>query len=349
VSFPNAGEVAALLRSVPDSTSFTIEPLQGGGNNRAYLVAAENARYLLKHYFHHPDDPRDRLATEFTFSQFAWTAGLRCIPQPFAADPGAHLGLYEFVAGRRPTLADATSEAVRQAAEFFRALNAARRRPEAERLSAGSEACFSLDEHVHCTQRRVDRLLQQLSPRRPVENAAQDLVRHGLSPTWGRIRQDISAAMNRSRWLSSYVLDSRERCLSPSDFGLHNSILEDSGRFRFVDLEYAGWDDPAKTVCDFLCQPGIPIAVELREYVIAEMLQDWPERTTVEERIRLLLPVYQVKWCCILLNEFLPLGRARREFAGVDRISEDSLERQLSKVRHALAQVADSLQEVRHG
>ena len=53
-------------------------------------------------------------------------------------------------------------------------------------------------------------------------------------------------------------LDPADRCVSPSDFGFHNALREPSGRLRFIDFEYAGWDDPAKLVCDFFCQPAVP-------------------------------------------------------------------------------------------
>ena len=32
-------------------------------------------------------------------------------------------------------------------------------------------------------------------------------------------------------------------------------------------------------------------------------------------RSRLLLDAYQIKWACIILNDFLPLGAARRAYA----------------------------------
>jgi tyrosyl-tRNA synthetase len=32
---------------------------------------------------------------------------------------------------------------------------------------------------------------------------------------------------------------------------------------RFLDFEYAGWDGPAKLVCDFFCQPALPAPASL--------------------------------------------------------------------------------------
>jgi hypothetical protein len=126
-----------------------------------------------------------------------------------------------------------------------------------------------------------------------------------------------------------------ERILSPSDFGFHNA-LEDGGTIRFFDFEYAGWDDPAKMVCDFFCQPRVPVPIAYwRDFTEGAGL-----RADAIRRAELLLPAYRLKWCCILLNDFLPEGRARREFAGGAAPDEARLASQLAKSRRALAAIA---------
>ena len=126
-----------------------------------------------------------------------------------------------------------------------------------------------------------------------------------------------------------------DRCLSPSDFGFHNALLAGDGRLRFIDFEYAGWDDPAKMVCDFFWQPGIPVPLHFFDLVVQRVAQFFSD-AALPARIGLLLPVYQVKWCCILLNDFLPLGRRRRSFAGGTAAQQEQRARQLQKARQAL-------------
>src|SRR5262249_22829926 len=131
-----------------------------------------------------------------------------------------------------------------------------------------------------------------------------------------------------------------DRRVSPSDFGFHNALLGPDGTMKFIDFEYAGWDDPAKTICDFFCQPERPVPMEfwgLFHEAIARHIGD-PDR--LRRRVELLLPVYRLKWCCIMLNEFLPAGSQRRRFAGGDD-EADRKQRQLAKVRRAAADIAD--------
>ena len=46
------------------------------------------------------------------------------------------------------------------------------------------------------------------------------------------------------------------RTLSPSDFGFHNALRTPAGTMVFLDFEYFGWDDPAKTGFGFFVASG---------------------------------------------------------------------------------------------
>ena len=37
------------------------------------------------------------------------------------------------------------------------------------------------------------------------------------------------------------TIDPAERCISPSDFGFHNALVDERGIVRFLDFEYSGW------------------------------------------------------------------------------------------------------------
>src|SRR6185437_14348528 len=119
-----------------------IAAIDGGANNRAFRLETADAAFFLKSYFRHPDDPRDRLGAEFAFSQFAWSHGVRCIPQPLACDAEAGLGLFEFVHGQSLKGTVAAEAAVEQAIAFFRCLNRSRTEPEAAKLGRASESCL---------------------------------------------------------------------------------------------------------------------------------------------------------------------------------------------------------------
>jgi hypothetical protein len=311
-----------------------LAPMAGGANNRVYRLETAGGAALLKSYFRHADDPRDRLGAEFAFAQFAWNHGVRCIPRPLACDPEAGLALFEFVFGKSLSGSAAGEPAVDQAIDFFRTLNRDRRHADALQLPRASESCLSLDDHFDTVDRRVTRL-HSIPFGTEIDRAAAALVTSQLMPAWcqalARARYEAAAG-----GLATDVrLESAQRCLSPSDFGFHNAILANDGRVRFIDFEYAGWDDPAKLICDFFCQPAVPAPAQAFERFAEAIAAEMPSPALHVARARLLLPVYRVKWVCILLNEFLPVGGSRRAFSGAE--GSDRKTAQLAKAQAALA------------
>ncbi len=314
---------------------FRLHPLPGGANNRVFRVEVGGSRVLLKDYFQHSEEPRDRLGAEFSFSSFAWENGLRSLPQPLGCDHDNHLGLYEFLEGRQLLPLDVTEDAVRQALDFYRELNRHKQLPAAEALPESSEACFTIAEHLRCVEGRLQRL-EGMDDSSGINRQAAHFVRGELAEAWSGVAGLVRKRADELDLALDSEIAWEDRCLSPSDFGFHNAILSDGGRIRFIDFEYAGWDDPAKMVCDFFCQPALPVSLDYYDICVEAVISDLSQQDVHRQRIALLLPVYQIKWCCILLNDFLPMGGLRRRFAGIDADQEEQKAMQLMKARCSL-------------
>ena len=130
--------------------------------------------------------------------------------------------------------------------------------------------------------------------------------------------------------------------LSPSDMGFHNAVRDSQGTWRFFDFEYFGWDDPAKLVSDFILHPGpgMQLTAPLQELFLSAVLPLFGEDPLFRKRLACVYPLYGLKWCCILLNEFLPDSLARREFAAAGERQAVSRQReQLDKARRMIERV----------
>jgi hypothetical protein len=322
-----------LLRADIEARISAVIPCSLGGNNRIYRVETTAGAFAAKQYFRHESDGRDRLAAEYAFVAYANRVAPGMTPRPFACDPELGMALYEFVNGGRFRPGDIGAEQVDAAIRFFRALNASPA-PAAIGLPVASEACFSIAEHLAMIRGRVDGLLTVV-PRSDVDAEAVGFFRH-LDGVWKHLCASIVAAASRNDLDIDTPLSMAQRCISPSDFGFHNALAEPGGNIRFLDFEYAGWDDPAKTAGDFFAQLAVPVPPEFFGRFVEEIAQGLPDARRLSSSAMLLRPVYQVKWCCIALNVFLPVHLARRKFAdpGLDEIT---LKRdQLSKARHLL-------------
>jgi len=312
------------------SGEVTLVQLTGGRNNQVFKMMVNDQKLLLKSYFVHETDPRDRLGHEFSFLRFAWDKGIRSVPQPLIADKKQHVALYEFVEGERLKESDITDDAIGQAIQFLLELNKYRQTDEALNLPFVSDACFSIREHLNCVEQRLKRL-SEIEPRDSVSKSADDFIKRHLIPCWMMLKNGITEEIGESVVESNEVIDNNERCLSPSDFGFHNALCERKGSLRFIDFEYAGWDDPVKLICDFICQPELPVSENHGSRFIEEVIMSFDQPEFLRQRVERLLPAHRFKWCCILLNEFRSEDRQRRFHAGLD--PENLLEQQLDKAR----------------
>ena len=330
-------QISRLLCLAKFPTEFQVQPIPGGRNNKVYRVSTCAGHVLFKIYFHHPRDPRDRLAQEFAFLRHLESSRCRYAAKPLAALPSEHVGLMEFIEGNRPSLDEIDEGHINRAIEFFLEAN---RNADSTAIGSASEACFSIDEHIDRTQVRVDRL-EQIMVEDEIDKEAVDFVRSDLMPLWSSVR-----TLLETKWplkQRATALSKGERVLSPSDFGFHNSLRDDCGRLRFVDFEYAGWDDPAKLIADFANQPDMLLDERLSRIFREALIASSSDPAALEHRVEALVPLYQIKWSCICLNDFLAFGRTRHRFTEGETTQNRSRRLlQLERARVMLARAGEN-------
>jgi len=325
--------VLPFLRRHSFADDVRLSVLRGGANNRVYLVEGSGREAILKSYFQHPGDDRDRYQTERFFYEFLHSGRVSNVPESLGWDATLRVGLFARVGGRKLTGSEVDLNRLSQAAEFVLELNRNRNTAMARKVPLAAEACFTIKEHVACIDRRVERL-REIGGGSDTDAEATAFVREKLSPKWGRIRESIQEHGAESGLLPGMVLAAGARVLSPSDFGFHNALLMENGELCFFDFEYAGWDDPAKLICDFFCQPELPVLAEHRDVFASRLSESFALDGALSARWRLLFPAYQIKWCCILLNEFVRGASVRRDYAMGS--SSDRKSSQLEKARQML-------------
>jgi hypothetical protein len=335
------GEAAAAwVGGVLGTATVRFERLTGGGNNRVYRVDHAAGACVLKQYF---DDGRSRRAAESAFLRYCETQQVTGVPRLLAESASEQLALHSYVAGERPS---ATPAVVRQLRDLLAAMN--RGRPAATTIGDASDACAAPVDHMAGLRRRVDRLLMAAHDGALQDDARGEVarfVRDHLDPATMDVSGRVQQRLRRAGVDPDRKLARPEQILSPSDIGLHNALLGPDGQLVLIDFEYAGWDDPAKLVGDLHghIDAGLPLADVLTVLEGLTPLLDRPQET--RERALCLIPVHQLKWCAIALNQFLPGDGSRRRFAvGVDATAQA---RQLAKAQRQLERVRQSLGEDR--
>ena len=307
-------EVTTACRELVGWSPVRVERIGGGRNSRVYRVGREDSQgapttFVLKQYLRHPGDRRDRLATEFGAYRFLWDHDVRVVPEPVAMSPELSVGNYEHIVGD-PVRSDIVGEAdVDASVAFLSELRRVAGSPESARLGLASEAGFSVQELLDSLERRLARLAPAPDAR------VQAFIADAYVPAHSEVVQWCGERLDAVGLAVTQVLAPADRTLSPSDFGFHNAIRRPAGELAFVDFEYFGWDDPAKTLADWLLHPGMDVRTELRERFAAEFLRSFDPSGDLARRASIVYPLFGLKWCLILLNEFVPDDLARRRFA----------------------------------
>lgn len=317
--------VAAALLGQP---VLAAEAVHGGRNSRVYRIDTADGRFALKCYASHAGG-HDRFGAETAAFAFLAGHGVTAVPRLVAADHGLGAALYSWVEGgcalpAGPADIDAALAFARQLLDLVPAEGA-------QRLPLAAEACLSTATLVAQIERRRCRLLDQAADR------IGRFLEGGVAPA-------LTAATARADRILATLRISRDadlapglRTLSPSDFGFHNARRRSDGGLIFLDLEYFGWDDPVKLTADFLLHP----AMDLDHFLLGQF------RTGAEAmygydpafvgRLEATLPLYALRWCMIVLNEFLPERWRQRLHAGVTEEWEALLAVQEAKAVRLLA------------
>jgi hypothetical protein len=91
-------------------------------------------------------------------------------------------------------------------------------------------------------------------------------------------------------------------------------------------------------VVDFFCQPEIPVPLRHLDRFIARLAEGLKLDAAATARCRLLLDACRIKWVCIILNDFLPVGAARRSFAEAGE-REERCARQIEKAKAKIGEI----------
>ncbi len=315
--------------------------LAGGANNRVFEVACPTGRAVLKYYLQGGAGERDRLGAEFDFLEHVAPRLGGVVANPIARSSASTMGLLSFLEGRPVEQKDLTPERLHETLRFARGCNDMR--DSAAHLVSGAEACFSVRTHIETLERRLVRL-EAIPNRGPLHSDLHRYLATELRPTWAHVRTFVGHASGEDL---DTQMPHRDRCISPSDFGYHNALVLTNGALGFYDFEYAGWDDPAKLVGDFFSQPRIPAPLSWFKEFSATLADALDASPGTRARIHLLLPLYRIKWCLIMLNEFLPSKARRRTFSGQTTDVESAMAAQLEHSRAALAKLVPGRDDIR--
>jgi len=322
-------EIKNLVNTFYDESIHSVERLKGRGNSRIYKLSFDkNNSTLLKDYPDLSVDPRPRMQTEVNALKLAEDLGRT--PKVVAFDKSQNIALYEWIKGK--SLFKIEDHHITQALKFIESLQSLKGK---NSWTQASEACFSAKQLINQINFRFDRLLS-------IKNKnLNDFLIYTFEPLLRKVWKDAE-----KNWPSDNLekeLPKSKQVLSPSDFGFHNAILNESGDLVFLDFEYFGRDDPVKLMADFIWHPGMSLSnVQKRNWIKGAFgIFDNQELT---KRFTSAWPLYGLRWSLIVLNEFLEDGWHKRLYANDNLIHmhQQKLENQLNKSKKICKKIEET-------
>ena len=324
----------------------SVERIGHGSNSQVYKITdSDGKNYAGKVYFRNKQDTRERLAVEFGALTFLAGNGVECVPRVLAANREKGLTVYEYIDGRKIMPGEISRDDLDEASAFLIRLKELRAAPGSKKLFPASEAYFSLASIVENLKQRLDRL-KALQKMGETYRAMEGFLRKDFGPALEGISGWVRSRLSEFGLNFEAELDWSERTLSPSDFGFHNALRLNNGKIVWLDFEYFGWDDPAKMISDFLLHPAMALDRMAGHRIAQRILAGFNEIKDLPWRLETVYPLFGLKWCLIMLNEFLPADLLRRSFASPEGFDRSELQwRQLGKARRMLERI---LEEYEH-
>jgi len=233
------------------ASPLSLKRLRGGINNRVFRCGHGRQYWVIKGYAPaQPAQPgqHDRMQAEVQFLQFASEAAPGFTPALIEVDSERRCVVLQHIEGAAfPEGVPPSQTAIAEAVEFFRQLNTESKQAREYIQLDACEGFLSMKDHIGNVRERLQSMTSRhLDPELRLQAAT---LLQQLYCELAHAEERISKVINQG--IVTDVIDQDKCCVSPSDFGFHNAIRTASGT-RFIDFEFAGWDDPVKALVDFI-------------------------------------------------------------------------------------------------
>jgi hypothetical protein len=270
-----------------------------GSNSRIFKIKTSEQDYALKFFRKNPNDVNNRLAAELAASQFFKKFNIPNTSELIQYSDIYNCALFNWIEGTK--IEQITRSEIDGALSFIRKIFQVKHGPEVNSFPFGIEACVSGIEVVNQIKKRLINLERSAS----LHNELSTLLTNKFKP----LLNEITITANETYVLSNHNFNDQIKdellILSPVDFGFHNAILKNK-QLIFFDFEYFGWDDPTHLIADTVLHPGMIISNEDKKYFMEVSLELLRKRDPfIENRYAALIPLYALRWACIILNPFL--------------------------------------------
>jgi len=271
------------------------EKLSGGINNQVYLCRSEHGNWVIKGYPVPKPGQRDRMKAEVDFLRYSAHVAQGFAPVLVEVDTSRRCTVMEHIQGDSyPEGCSPCESDLKAAFEFIHKLNSDMELAAQMIKMDAADGFLSLRQHMTNVRERMSAMGTEHLPHQ--YQAQARIIIDELYAHTEIVEKRLESKINSS--MVEDTLSPDGCCVSPSDFGFHNAIRMQKG-VKFIDFEFAGWDDPCKLCVDFVLQQRNPVPLKSID-IVARL---FPGRETiVKDRIYALTEILSLKWLCIIMG-----------------------------------------------
>ena len=348
ITNPKFKNIINSLSCVLDYKITSIKDISGGRNSRVYDVCyGTSGKCIVKIYPQNADTEQSRLSNEYSALQFMRKAGIKCVPEPVAKNNEFNYLAYQYIEGVRIDSSTVSIDEINQCVQFLLDLKDLSRISMTNRdsLPLAAEACFSIQSIVDSISLRLLKL-QNLTPVNSLHIELHTWLNNSFTNTFEKVLDWCLLELDKLNLNNNSNLDPKYQTLSPSDFGFHNALRTNQGKLIFLDFEYFGWDDPSKMISDFLLHPAMSLTKASKDEFWRNMIGGFKSHPNLESLTKIVYPLWGLKWCSIILNEFHPEIMEIRKFAMGELVDTDFVQtQQLDKAKRLLKKIDVNFRE----
>jgi hypothetical protein len=298
-----------------------IKTVKSGKNSKIYKINTDKKKIILKSYY---GKKNLRIRKEFQFYKYLNQTNIDNVVTPIAFDFKNNLVALPYIVGNK--IHKVQNKHIIQLSNFINKIN--QKNIYSRKIGLAVEGINNRKNHITICQNRINKL-KLVDKKSAIKKKLYFFLREKIIPTFKILKNKIND--KKILCQSKYKLYKKDMIISPSDFGFHN-VIESKKKIFFFDFEYGGYDDPVKLICDFYCQPNQKVSIKQKEKFKKMIIKKYKNYKQLDYLISELLPIHHLKWCCIILNEFIPSKLSIRKHAG--QLKNDVLQSQLIKAKN---------------
>ena len=239
-----------------------IEIIKSGRNNFVGKFFINKKPYIKKKYSKTFTTRHDRHKTETYFINLLKENNISELPKIISTNYINKENIIEHIKGNK--INSPSYSELLQCINFIKKINSKKIKSKILKFQLAADGCLSIMSHINNIENRL-RKLDGRKETTEISRKAKIFLKSVVVKDFNKRKKDIFKKVKKN--LLTRKLKNHETIVSPSDFGFHNTIRRNN-KLYFIDFEYAGFDDPVKLLCDFICNPDFKINNEKENFFI---------------------------------------------------------------------------------